>query len=161
MELNSVKDDVIVSENFLSFEECIHYLQRVPAPFLIDNELLPWKYRTIDITNHPLTKQVENYWNNFFNTTTLKISQSQVQLWPIRSFSERHNHQEKGYKRENSKWNSMLYLNDNYLGGEFYTDKITMKPKPGMLTFFNGRDTYHGVKPVYWNNRYTIIFWFD
>jgi len=159
MGLNNLKDNVIIKENFLSFNKCIQWLQRVPAPFLTDNENLDWKYRTIDITNHPITQQVEKYWNTYFKTNQLKISQSQVQLWPIKSFSKKHIHNSNN--RDGTNYNSMLYLNDNYIGGEFHTDKITIKPKPGMLTFFDGQKTYHGVKPVYWNNRYTLIFWFS
>ena len=161
MELISLKDDVIIAENFISFEECIQWLQNVPAPFLFDNEHLDWEYRRKDVTSHPITIKVENYWNNYFKVNNLKITHSELQLWPIKSFSGRHNHQQEEYGRENFKWTSMLYLNNNYIGGEFYTDKITIKPDIGMLTFFNGKDTYHGVNPVYWNNRYSIIFWFE
>jgi hypothetical protein len=158
MELNDLKDNVITKENFISFDECIQWLQKVPAPFLLDNENLDWKYRTIDITTHSIVQQVEDYWNNYFKTDKLKISQAQIQLWPIKSYSVKHIHN--ANNREGTNYNSMLYLNNNYMGGEFFTDKITLKPKPGMLTFFDGQKTYHGVKPVYWNNRYTIIFWF-
>ena len=160
MELNKLGDNVIVIEDYLTFKECIQWLQRVPAPFLMDNEHLTWEYRRINIINHPIVSKVEKYWNNYFNTNNLKIKDAEVQLWPIKSSSPRHNHQNKENKREYYTFNSMLYLNDNYIGGEFYTDKTIIKPKPGMLTFFNGRDTYHGVNPVYWNNRYSIIFWF-
>ena len=158
MGLNNLKDEVIIKENFLSFNKCIQWLRQVPAPFLIDNEDLDWKYRAINVTNHSITKQVENYWNGYFQTNKLKIRQAEIQLWPIKSYSSRHIHDH--HNQENTTYNSMLYLNDNYMGGEFFTDKIKIKPKPGTLTFFNGQKTYHGVKPVYWNNRYTIIFWF-
>ena len=82
MELSNLKDEVIIKENFISFEECIKWLKNVPAPFLLDNENLDWKYRTIDITTHSIVQQVEDYWNNYFKTDKLKISQAQIQLWP-------------------------------------------------------------------------------
>ena len=44
MDLNNLKDNVIIKENFLSFNKCIQWLQRVPAPFLMDNENLDWKF---------------------------------------------------------------------------------------------------------------------
>ena len=54
----------------------------------------------------------------------------------------------------------MLYLNDDFLGGEFYTESgIVLKPKKGMLTLFNGATVKHGVKKVLEKDRYSIIFW--
>jgi len=159
MELNNLEDNIVVIEDFISFEECIQWLQRVPAPFLLDNEFLEWKYRNINIIDNPIVKKVENYWNSIFNTSSLKIYEAQVQLWPIKSYSTLHIHNEN--LRETGTYNSMLYLNNNFFGGEFYTKKDIISPKPGMLTFFNGCKTHHGVKPIYWNNRYTLVFWFE
>ena len=45
----------------------------------------------------------------------------------------------------------LLYLNNNYDGGEIYFPKlnISIKPKPGTLIFFEGNeDTAHGVKEI-------------
>ena len=64
--------------------------------------------------------------------------------------------------RENIKYNSLIYLNENFLGGNFVTSKgIDIKPKKGMLTFFNGQTVCHGVKTVLQNDRKTIIFWWE
>lgn len=46
---------------------------------------------------------------------------------------------------------SILYLNDDYLGGELFFDNLdlTLKPKPGTLILFPGTEKFHhGVKPV-------------
>ena len=57
-------------------------------------------------------------------------------------------------------YNSLIYLNEKFKGGEFYTKNgINLKPKKGMLTFFNGQTVHHGVKKVFNNDRKTIIFW--
>jgi hypothetical protein len=45
----------------------------------------------------------------------------------------------------------LLYLNNNYEGGEIYFPRlnIKIKPKPGTLIFFEGNeDTAHGVKEI-------------
>jgi hypothetical protein len=162
MELNNLKDNVVQIKDYLSLEECIEWLQNVPAPFLMDNEHLSWKYRRKNLITHPIVNQVERFWNDYFKTTHLKIKDAELQLWPIKSYSVRHNHAHTftSLNRTSYTYNSMLYLNDNYIGGEFFTDKIEIKPTPGLLTFFDGANTYHGVKPIYWNNRYSIIFWF-
>jgi hypothetical protein len=53
-----------------------------------------------------------------------------------------------------------LYLNDDFEGGEFYTEHgIVVKPNKGMLTFFDGKNIMHGVKDLKGNVRYNIIFW--
>jgi len=57
----------------------------------------------------------------------------------------------------------VLYLNDNYEGGEIYfpNQNIKIKPKPNTLVFFPGTLEYlHGVKPVTNGVRYTLTsFW--
>ena len=50
MGLNNLKDEVIIKENFLSFNECIQWLRQVPAPFLIDNEDLDWKSNNLSLS---------------------------------------------------------------------------------------------------------------
>tara|TARA_R110000796_G_scaffold188358_1_gene305237 strand:+ start:231 stop:704 length:474 start_codon:yes stop_codon:yes gene_type:complete len=157
MDLSNLQDNVAIREDFISLEKCIQWLQRVPAPFLVDNKNLSWEHRIIDITTHPITQQVTDFWNSCFKINSLKIHKTLIQLWPINSESIPHIH----VRNNQTTYNSMLYLNDNYTGGEFYTDKITITPKPGMLTFFNGQKTYHGVKPIHLHNRYTIAFWFE
>lgn len=148
-----LKSKVVSVNNFISLEECREWIKKAPK------NGATWDERTITITSDPITQKVQSYWRDYFKDNSLTITQSQIQLWPVNSFSELHIHDTNN--REGTLWNSMLYLNDNYLGGEFYTNETVIKPKPGMLTFFNGREVHHGVKPVSWSNRYTLIFWFS
>jgi len=57
----------------------------------------------------------------------------------------------------------MLYLNNNFSGGEIYfpDHDIEIKPRPGLLAFFPGTTEYmHGVREVTEGTRYTIgSFW--
>ena len=57
----------------------------------------------------------------------------------------------------------VLYLNDNYNGGEIYfpNQNIEIKPKPNTLVFFPGNlEFLHGVKPITNDVRYTLTsFW--
>ena len=65
---------------------------------------------------------------------------------------------------------AVVYLNDDYLGGEtvirFNDSKgqeLTVEPKQGrMIVFSNGTDTgyYHWVNKIKDSNRYTLSFWF-
>jgi hypothetical protein len=57
---------------------------------------------------------------------------------------------------------NILYLNDDYEGGElFFPDfKFQIKPKPGMLVSFPGNTHYlHGVTKTSGNTRYSCSLW--
>ena len=69
-------------------------------------------------------------------------------------------------KFQTKHYSSLVYLNEDYLGGELYFPQypdIMIKPKPGTLILFSGNEnTLHGVKEVDQGIRYTIsIFWTD
>ena len=117
----------------------------------------PMKFSTrlIDI-NEPITDNIKEYIEDRVKVK-LKHCWTQLQVWPTGSLSVRHIHDDE--RAGEATHNSMLYLNDNFAGGEFYTDDILIKPVPGRLTYFNGREVYHGVNPVHGSNRYSIIFW--
>lgn len=59
-------------------------------------------------------------------------------------------------------WSSVLYLNNDFEGGEFYFKEphIKIEPKPGRLVIFgSGIDYIHGVKSVTKGARYTLPSW--
>ena len=120
---------------------------------------MDFDYRTLDITNDKIVYLVKNFIENKLSIK-LDIVQAQCQVWPINSESKLHRHcDDPNEVRKITKYNSLIYLNDDYDGGEFYTDEIIYKPKANSLTFFDGSETYHGVKQVKTNHRYTLIFW--
>jgi len=116
-----------------------------------------WNHRTVRITDWPITQEVRRFLEKQLGCT-LGIQEAQIQIWPIGSRSTMHIHDFKG--REYTDYNSLLYLNQNFTGGEFFTgDGLTVTPKQGLLTFFDGRKVWHGVNEVQGNHRYTLIFW--
>jgi predicted 2-oxoglutarate/Fe(II)-dependent dioxygenase YbiX len=57
---------------------------------------------------------------------------------------------------------SILYINDNYEGGEIYLPQhnLTIKPKKGMLVTFPGDRYYiHGVSKITSGTRFTMPYW--
>jgi len=59
-------------------------------------------------------------------------------------------HSDRGYNRE-PEYAIVLYLNDDYLGGELYFSKLNLEfkfPKGSMVVFATGDDYMHGVKEV-------------
>ena len=60
-------------------------------------------------------------------------------------------------------YSSVLYLNDNFDGGETYFEnsRYQIKPKTGKLVFFtSGPEHVHGVKKITRGKRYTLATWY-
>jgi len=143
--LKKNQDKVFIKDDFISFKYCAEWLDRAPK-----------KETTLDIINFRVTDKAKKFVTEELNLR-VRCAQAQLQVWPEGSKRELHIHNDKG--REDIVFNSMLYLNDNFLGGEFYTKEgIILKPRPGLFTTFNGQKLWHGVQPVTKNTRYTISF---
>ena len=150
------KNQVMLCKNFLSKEECQYFLNMAPQINLQDIQNVTWKERTLDMTNHEIVKKVSSHLESLYHCPFV-INDAQIQNWYEGSSSPLHIHNYND--REEIVYNSLIYLNDDYEGGEFYTEELNIKPEVGMLTLFNGQITRHGVKQVKNNNRYTLIFW--
>ena len=151
-------DIVYFKENFLSDEECDKYFNLI-RDIGFHPQNLPWEERVIEINNDPIVEKTKNFLNTEFNLN-LVLQQAQIQNHHVNSFCGLHTHDAKG--RETTEYNSLIYLNDNFEGGQFITKKgISLKPKKGMLTFFNGNKVCHGVNRVYFTDRKTIILWWQ
>ena len=159
-----LQKDVVVFNNFLSFYEAQKHFNFAKSYFsdTYKNDMADWDSRTKVIKEAEIIGSVQKYLENLLDIK-LTCSEAQYQLWPEGSQSCLHKH---GYDvnfistRENTDFNSLIYLNDDYDGGEFITEhNFVLKPKVGDLTFFNGANVAHGVNPVLKSNRYTIIFW--
>ncbi len=163
-ELKSVDQKVYVQDNFLNIEQIQKYLNKI-IPFpeekrkicSFENPL--WELRTIDITNDPIVNMVKKFLDKTFGVD-LKIQQAQIQNWIKDSYSPLHAHGWEWGNRGNTRFNSLIYLNDDFEQGYFYTSMgIFVRPKPGLLTFFDGKKVHHGVSQVKHKDRYTLIFW--
>jgi len=140
-------------KNFITEEECKEWIQK-SSKFIN----FQWENRVVDISNHEIVENVQKFIESKLRIKT-KCSQAQIQLWPIDSFSNLHTHTYDG--REGGDYNSLIYLNNNFDGGEFFTQYEVIKPEPGLLTFFHGGKIPHGVKTVKKFHRYTLIFWWE
>ena len=154
--ITSNGDKMYILDNFLSPRLCKKYFKMINDIGYQENSL-PWEDRILDITKDPIVQKVTKYINKRFNNK-LVIEQAEIQNHHAGSSASLHIHNHSG--REHIEYNSLIYLNEKFKGGEFYTKNgINLKPKKGMLTFFNGQTVHHGVKKVLDNDRKTIIFW--
>jgi hypothetical protein len=154
-------DTVFIYENFLERSLCQPYINKITDycnKFRGDTDRIKnWDKRTIDITNDPIVIKVKLFLEEQLSVR-LTCTQAQIQIWPKNYEGGLHKHDSGG--REDTDFNSLIYLNDNYAGGEFYTEKgVAYKPVTGALTFFNGAVNMHGVKKVLGSDRFTLIFW--
>ena len=61
----------------------------------------------------------------------------------------------------NNIWSSILYLNDNFIGGETIVNKKIVKPETGKLIIFKGAKLSHSVNKITKGVRYTIPCWYN
>jgi len=144
-----------IFDNVISTIECQHWINKSPKI-----KKIPERYemtnRCLNINDEPVVEYVKNYLENKTNIK-LDILGAELMVWPEECVSPLHVH-DRGLRMQ-SKYNSILYLNNNFEGGEFITDSITVNPIPGRLTLFDGSLTKHGLNKVTKGHRYTILFW--
>ena len=143
-------DTVFLFENFISSSECLPYIEKIRNHW---NVYKNHGDRTIDITNDPIVSKVQSFLQEKLSCK-LSCERAKIQVWPENCDTGLHKH------IDNTDFNSLIYLNDDFQGGEFYTEQgVVYKPITGSLTFFNGSEIMHGVKKVIENDRFTLIFW--
>lgn len=89
---------------------------------------------------------------------------SQIVEWPCGTGQPRH------FDREYNLYTSIVYLNDDFNGGETFVDypdkTVVIKPKRGKIITFNSNKLVHGVKQVQplldfiERKRYTYAVWY-
>lgn len=124
------------------------------------NEWYPTKNIRLPVDD-PIVDIVKSVLQSRLNIK-LTCSDCEMQTWPIGSDSTLHKHDapRAPLYAEGEDYNSLLYLNDNFGGGQFYTENgISIKPVKGRLTLFRGDRIRHGLNNVENNHRHTIIFW--
>tara|TARA_R110000823_G_C15555139_1_gene459798 strand:+ start:32 stop:508 length:477 start_codon:yes stop_codon:yes gene_type:complete len=57
-------------------------------------------------------------------------------------------------------WSAVLYLNEDYEGGQTYFEDKIIKPETGKMLFFTGSKLKHGVKKLEKGQRYVITAWY-
>ena len=145
--------NTLMIDNFLSKDEC---------SFLIDfyktNEKKSHTFRDV----YPLTLKLndpsisfliekQNKISKLFNS---KINWFEIVKWPVNSEHVLH-------FDERTTCTSIVYLNDNFEGGQtYYEDNTIFQPARGRGLFFNGNYYKHGVKKVSKNTRYVVASWY-
>lgn len=156
--MEDINKNVYLYKNFMANDDTKYYIKCIKNKYARVGDIEDFYTRTIDISQDPIVDRVKQFIESQL-PVKLNCSQAQIQIWPEGSKSELHRHDYNG--REDGDFNSLIYLNDDFDDGEFITEFLKYKPEVGTLTFFNGRENYHGVAEVKKAHRFTLIFWWQ
>jgi hypothetical protein len=133
-------------DNFLSKEECSEFIEKFKqSPVL--------KYRNTFTVKIKPKNILERINNKFKLHNFLEPDNCEIVMWPIDSYMKMH-------IDNGDKFSFLLYLNDDFEGGETVIEDITVKPKQGRIVIFSNGVMYHEVKQIKKNNRFILVGWY-
>ena len=98
----------------------------------------------------------------------VKPNTSHAQKWVVGGFAAPHSDNSDFEGEPNpfeiNKYVGILYLNDNYEGGELYFPEHGIEFKPNSLSYYvfpGGIENLHGVKEILEGTRYTMVSFWD
>jgi hypothetical protein len=149
---------VLLFENYLPKERCEKFIERFKEnnPHVNDNNQ---PKNRVSIADYDVVKQVKQFLEEML---PIKIGgwDASIGVW-LDGVETAPLHVHLQDVRPGHDFTSLIYLNENFDGGEFYTHNLSYKPKTGSLIFFNGMKMLHSVKPPTKNHRYYLIFWWE
>ena len=158
--------DIFIKDNFLTDNECNELIELYNKTEKNNNSDGVWtgRGRWPVYTDKQIEKLVikrkelvEKYFNKKFEIDNLHIM-----IWDVGHKMTPHS--DYGSKNEfpHREYASIIYLNDDYEGGDLVIPKIKFvnKPKKGQLITFAGGKLIHGVTKITKGKRYTSICWF-
>lgn len=167
-----MKSFVSVTENFLDEEmfSTLKTFAETTTLYDLNVNNTIWNQRIVHATQAP---EIRDIGRQYIKIVTNKIK-SDFELdkqiftdilcfnrWRVGDMQHPHADDENGF--EWRKFGCVLYLNDDYEGGNIYfpTQSLSIKPKANTLAFFPGnREFLHGVEAVTSGIRYTLsTFW--
>ena len=150
---------IIVMDDLISEDEATHCYMKIQN--LVPSGVLFGRYdfnieRFVDDgIIMDITKRIESIANHFH--PNIELDWAQIVAWPHGTSHALH------YDTFSGKtvFTSITYLNCSYRGGEtFFDDGTIISPKTGRTVFFDGKKYFHGVKSVYYGNRFSLPIWY-
>ena len=148
-------------ENFISNKECNSLIDFHKKNFNLNNNFSKIHYDTevlliYDMQNTSLFKKINNLLNNFIKSHNKKYKINYFELVKWLTGADQREHVDLDYHP----YTSIIYLNNNYVGGEtVITDKM-IYPKKGKLIAFEGNKILHKVNTIKKGIRYTLPCWY-
>jgi hypothetical protein len=150
---------IIEEDNFISEDDCKNliafynqYYSHYGYPFGATQLIQLWdlkdKFDFISVLSNKFLKHIHNIDNNV-SIDYFEI----VERFPTTCM-------DKHYDFEDQKYTSVIYLNDNYDGGETVIEEVVIKPKIGKIVTFEGPKMLHGVNLITKGSRFTLPVWY-
>ena len=155
-----------IVDNFISFEECDELIK-----YYHKNEHNAFQYYRcfpLDITDkHTESNYILKKVSTKINSICLTEKNDQdfifcytFQLVKWNKFSYHYDH----YDREHTKFSFILYLNDDYVGGNTIVEgekRVRFKKKGSLLIIKDSDKILHSVQTILSGTRYTLAMWFE
>tara|TARA_R100000315_G_C5210920_1_gene125268 strand:+ start:403 stop:1002 length:600 start_codon:yes stop_codon:yes gene_type:complete len=154
------KYDILIKENFLTNEECDQWIEAWKTYKTIQEDLstgdMITKPNVLHITNHPqLEKEEKKLISKLSGCYPKNLNFNYAHVCEWNTGMEMGKHKDI-YEAE---FTSIIYLNDDYKGGETFIGDTIIPPKKGKLVSFWGKDILHGVSKIE-GKRYTMPIWY-
>ena len=174
--------DITVYHDFISKEQCKEFIDFfnarseewkpicfygsygmfISAPLVVEHNTSIDQSSLQDITDRMLEATTD------MSGIPTKINSIHAQKWDVGAYANDHSDNSdlegKDMGWSDNKFAAILYLNDDYEGGEinFRDHNISLKLKPGdLLTFPGGMENIHSVSEITGGTRYTIVSFQD
>ncbi len=141
---------LVEKKNFLLKTECFNFIE-----FYNSNINESFSYRDtfpLDVSLGPIADDILHECKKY--DENILLDTCQIVKWPVGSYMDPH----KDYKGD--VFAALIYLNDDYSGGETCFENTKVIPETGKLVIFSNNDLIHSVNMVKENARYTLALWF-
>jgi hypothetical protein len=157
--LGNSPDNIKTITNFISSDLCDQIVSNLISSTSSSEQWRDTVYRDNGVLLSPLGKMIQDQIELSFQTSVEMVQQPFVIKWSKGQSMGLH---VDDLGIETYHITGLIYLNDDYIGGEisFPTHDITIKPNKGELVLFPGNLHYaHEVREVISGDRYTIPVW--
>jgi hypothetical protein len=139
---------ILLYDNFLLKEECDKYIN------VFNKEKDKIKQHRDTFTLKIKDVALLNKLKLEFNIDKLLTPDNlEIVMWPKNSFMDLH------YDNKDT-LAFIIYLNEDYIGGETIVDKKKIEPKTGRVVIFSNGRLEHSVNKIEEGIRYTLIGWY-
>jgi len=148
-----------VIENFLPEEKINYLLDYHKNNFYLKNNLSK-KHRDTEVImcqNDPINfKKIETILNDFIKKINKNyvINYFEIVKWPCGESQAEH------FDLQYHPYTTILYLNDDFEGGETVVNYKAFMPKKNTLIGFEGNKIIHKVNEIKKGSRYTLPCWY-
>ena len=148
-------------EHFFTPEKCQHFINKHSELFNPDHDKRTFYHRKTEVvllSSYLVydSKKLNGRLNFTIKNIDAKafINYFQIVKWPLKESQQPHR------DFDYHPYTSIIYLNDNFKGGETVVEETVIKPKQGLMILFSGDKKIHSVNKIKKGTRYTIPCWY-